>query len=279
MAKLETDALRHALIVMGMAMTFASPLAADHIIWSQPALPYGETISSATCGVRVFRIADDFVGDGERIDLDLIVARQINRNLNVFIGYKDGETALDTISVDVEDEGGPGEMEYVYIPVSTAQRAYNGANRIAQFMVTIGEADLAVSRRTSDEIRRRLADRHDFDTEDERAVFVNNLTERFQRFIDLMTGIRAFIWVVGIGTILAGVVGVSNIMMIAVKERTKDWWPSGSSKVSDGPLRKGPGRSKQWSIRRFGTPALSITSVRSRTAAATRKCPMTAARW
>ena len=53
-------------------------------------------------------------------------------------------------------------------------------------------------------------------------VFIYNNLENFQRFVNLMGGIRLFVWIVGIGTILAGVVGVSNIMMIAVQERTKE---------------------------------------------------------
>jgi putative ABC transport system permease protein len=53
-------------------------------------------------------------------------------------------------------------------------------------------------------------------------LFINNNNENFKRFSDLMTGIRAFVWIVGIGTLLAGVVGVSNIMMITVRERTRE---------------------------------------------------------
>ncbi|WP_434419250.1 ABC transporter permease [Nannocystis pusilla] len=49
----------------------------------------------------------------------------------------------------------------------------------------------------------------------------NNL-EQFQRFLDLFTWIRVFTWVIGIGTILAGIVGVSNIMLISVQERTRE---------------------------------------------------------
>ena len=121
-----------------------------------------------------------------------------------------------------EDTGGEGEMEKIYLPISTAQRTYNGANRIAQFMVTTGDADVDESKAIAREIRSRLADRHNFPEEDQRAVFVTDLNEEFQRFVGVMTGIRVFIWIIGIGTILAGVVSVSNIMLIAVRERTKE---------------------------------------------------------
>ena len=121
-----------------------------------------------------------------------------------------------------EDTGGEGEMEKIYLPISTAQRTYNGANRISQFMVTTGDADVDESRAIAGEIRRRLAERHNFPEEDRRAVFVTDLNEEFQRFVGMMTGIRVFIWIIGIGTILAGVVSVSNIMLIAVRERTKE---------------------------------------------------------
>ena len=72
------------------------------------------------------------------------------------------------------------------------------------------------------ETRKLLATNHTFDPEDLRAIFVNNNVENFQRVMALMTGIRLFVWIVGIGTLLAGVVGVSNIMLVAVTERTKE---------------------------------------------------------
>ena len=121
-----------------------------------------------------------------------------------------------------KDEGGQGEMEIIYLPISTAQRTYGGANNVAQLMVTIGDADLEQSEAMVDAIRARLAARHNFSLEDQRAVFIYNNLRQFQRFLNLMGGIRIFVWVIGIGTILAGVVGVSNIMMIAVQERTKE---------------------------------------------------------
>jgi putative ABC transport system permease protein len=121
-----------------------------------------------------------------------------------------------------EDEGGENEMQKIYIPISTAQRTFNGADRLGQMMLTTGGATLEQSDRMAQEIRDRLAKRHDFKPDDPRAVFVRNNFEGFQRILGVMNGIRLFVWVIGIGTIFAGVVGVSNIMMIAVRERTKE---------------------------------------------------------
>ena len=120
------------------------------------------------------------------------------------------------------DVGGEGEQEKIYIPISTAQRAYGGANNVAMIMMTVGDASVEESQAIATDLRLRVAERHDFDPDDKRAVFISNAVVEFQRFVDLMGGIRAFVWVIGVGTLLAGVVGVSNIMMIAVKERTKE---------------------------------------------------------
>jgi putative ABC transport system permease protein len=120
------------------------------------------------------------------------------------------------------DEGSQGEQETIYLPISTAQRCFNGANRVGMIAMTVGDAGLEESRAITADLRNRIAERHGFDPADPRAVFIFNSIEEFQRFVNLMGGIRMFIWVIGIGTLLAGVVGVSNIMMIAVKERTKE---------------------------------------------------------
>jgi putative ABC transport system permease protein len=120
------------------------------------------------------------------------------------------------------DEGPASEVEKIYLPISTAQRAFNGGERLGQIMFTTGELPVDTTKDMAEEFKEELAERHDFDPTDERAVFVRNANEFFARFTALMSGIRAFVWVIGIGTLLAGVVGVSNIMMIAVKERTRE---------------------------------------------------------
>lgn len=121
-----------------------------------------------------------------------------------------------------DDAGAEQELEKIYLPITTAQRTFGGANRLAQIMLTTGDASLPATERMSEEIRKGLATRHRFASEDERAVNVENNNEDYARFLGVMKGIRTFVWIIGVGTILAGVVGVSNVMMIAVRERTKE---------------------------------------------------------
>ena len=121
-----------------------------------------------------------------------------------------------------DDDGSEQERELIYLPISTAQRTFNGQNRVNQILYTTGNATLAESEVMAEQSRQILAQNHDYDPEDLRAIFLRNSVEAFQRFIGLMNAIRIFIWIVGIGTLLAGVVGVSNIMLVAVKERTKE---------------------------------------------------------
>jgi len=120
------------------------------------------------------------------------------------------------------DIGDEQEEEIVYLPITTAQLAFRGGEHIDQLMFTIRDPDLAQSEVLVDDVRDELAERHRFSPEDERALFIRNLWEVFERFLQLTQSIEVFIWVVGLGTILAGVVGVSNIMMIVVKERTRE---------------------------------------------------------
>ena len=98
------------------------------------------------------------------------------------------------------------------------QRTFDGSNRIAQFMVTTGTLPLDETECMCEEFEAKLATRHRFSRDDRRALNVGNLNERFQQFATLMLRIRQFVWVIGIGTILAGVVGVSNIMMLVVRQ-------------------------------------------------------------
>lgn len=121
-----------------------------------------------------------------------------------------------------EDKGGEGEMRMIYLPITTAQRVFNGSNRVHQLMFTVGDASFDETREIEEQLRAEFAQVHHFDPADQRAIDIRNSLEEYTRVQNLFLGIRIFIWIVGIGTIIAGIVGVSNIMMIVVKERTKE---------------------------------------------------------
>ena len=118
--------------------------------------------------------------------------------------------------------GGDRDLSRIYIPISTAQMVYNRGNRLGTMTITIGDASVERSEEMVNQLRKDLSQRHHFDPEDQRAVFIWNNMENYTRFMTLFSNIRLFIWIIGIGTIIAGIVGVSNIMMIVVKERTKE---------------------------------------------------------
>jgi len=120
------------------------------------------------------------------------------------------------------DPGQDRDLQRVYIPISTAQRVFNMGLNIRTVCLNLETTSKEESLEVVDELTTELANRHKFDPEDNRAIFIFNSIENFKQFMDLFAGIRFFIWIIGVGTIIAGIVGVSNIMMIVVKERTKE---------------------------------------------------------
>ncbi len=108
------------------------------------------------------------------------------------------------------------------IPISTAQMVFNGANRISNFGFTTTASTVEENKRIEEEVKALLARRLHFSPDDQEALYVWNTLDEFKRVQGLFKGIRLFVWVVGIMTIIAGIVGVSNIMIILVKERTKE---------------------------------------------------------
>ncbi|MEZ4722055.1 MAG: ABC transporter permease [Flavobacteriales bacterium] len=120
------------------------------------------------------------------------------------------------------DDGGDRDVRRTWIPLSTHQRVFGDPNKIDRMAMTTGDASIEDVHAMEDHIRERLSARLHFDPNDEKAVFIRSRAEFYQKFVELFNGIRIFIWIIGCGTILAGIVGVSNIMMIVVKERTKE---------------------------------------------------------
>ena len=124
--------------------------------------------------------------------------------------------------VGVYSEERENEQRRAYIPLSTGQRVFASENRLENVQLTTSDLTLEESRVVADGIRQHLATNHLFDINDRRAVNVHVDAENFQEVLNIMLGIRIFIMIIGAGTIVAGIVGVSNIMTIVIKERTKE---------------------------------------------------------
>jgi len=110
--------------------------------------------------------------------------------------------------------------DMVVLPFSTMQSAYNQGD-IIHFMAAVAQDNVDASY-IEKEIKTILRSRNNISPDDERAVGSFNISEMFKMFNYLFLGIRILIWIVGLGTLLAGAIGVSNIMLVSVNERTKE---------------------------------------------------------
>lgn len=110
------------------------------------------------------------------------------------------------------------DQQAIYMPLSLVQQIYNRGESVDMICVT-GRPGVTMSDIT-DRIRTVIALDHHVDPKDEKGVMVFNTEMMFSIVDNMFTGINLLIWLVGIGTLLAGAIGVSNIMMVTVRERT-----------------------------------------------------------
>ncbi len=125
------------------------------------------------------------------------------------------------------DPGGNREENRIFIPLSTAQKVFNAQDRLRSLASTVKMSDdfdqaVALSSALSEQIDKDLRQKYSVAPDDRSAVRVNSTLEEAKRIYGLIDTIRGVFWFIGIGTIIAGIVGVSNIMLIVVKERTKE---------------------------------------------------------
>jgi putative ABC transport system permease protein len=113
------------------------------------------------------------------------------------------------------------DQQRLYLPISTAQMVFNGGNRIHNLTITTN-ISVKESEALEQTLRTKLAKIHRFNSEDKSALYINNTIKEFKQFQNMFMGIKLFVTVIGLFTIIAGVVGVSNIMIIVVNERTKE---------------------------------------------------------
>jgi len=124
--------------------------------------------------------------------------------------------------VGICSEPGSTQNRNAYMPLSTAQMIFSGSNKLHNLALTINATTLEESQAIEEQIRNALGKQHKFDPKDEGAIGLYNKLENYIQTMKIFQAIKIFIWVIGVFTLLAGIIGVSNIMLIVVKERTKE---------------------------------------------------------
>ena len=177
-----------------------------------PLLKYGRTISDAdveqerkvcVIGKRVYNDLFPEGGDpcGRYIQVGSVFLRIIG------VDYSSGNISINGSA-----------SESVMMPFSVAAQLYKRGNNVDIICMT-GKKGVKMST-LEGRIRSILSREHLFDPTDDQAVMVLNTEQIFSIVDNLFRGVNFLIWLVGIGTLLAGAVGVSNIMMVTVRERT-----------------------------------------------------------
>jgi putative ABC transport system permease protein len=150
----------------------------------------------------------------EDMPLDSVVGQYLNIRGSEFIIVGVFKSTIREMNQAKEEE------ESIYIPLTTAQQLINMRSGIHSIACTIDPAyDIY---KAEDEVLAILKQRHHVDPEDERGIDSSNLAQEFAEIQGLLTGINLLTWIVGIGSLMAGVIGVGNIMLIVVKERTRE---------------------------------------------------------
>lgn len=135
---------------------------------------------------------------------------------------KVNDVPFKVVGTFTDEDGRDDNNKKVYIPITTAQKVFSTSNRVHNIVVTVKNPTVEKSKAMQNRIKHQMARKHNFKVTDPSAIYMWSAVEELKNVLDMMRGIRIFIWIIGVGTIIAGIVGVSNIMAIVVKERTKE---------------------------------------------------------
>ncbi|MBR6868009.1 MAG: ABC transporter permease [Prevotella sp.] len=182
---------------------------------NEPKLYYGRYIDEAdirdhrkVCVIQKKTYKELFPGGGDPCGKSIRIDNIYYQIVGVDYNMSEG--------VNISGENGTG----VILPLTFMQQAYNRGNAVDLIAVT-GRKGVVMSKVT-DRIRETVARAHTIDPTDEQGAMVFNTEVLFQLLDNLFKGVNFLIWLVGLGTLLAGSIGVSNIMMVTVRERTTE---------------------------------------------------------
>lgn len=134
---------------------------------------------------------------------------------------KVGSIIFKVIGINTKKEGWDGSQ--AYIPFTTAQSIYNPDKKFGSIAFTTSGLDTKKENEDFNEkLKNNMSQTMMFDPKDEQALWISNSQENYLQTMKIFNGLNLFVTIVGIFTLIAGIVGVSNIMLVSVKERTRE---------------------------------------------------------
>ncbi|PCJ81179.1 MAG: hypothetical protein COA49_05575 [Bacteroidetes bacterium] len=121
-----------------------------------------------------------------------------------------------------DDPASRWENQMAYLPFTTAQKIFRSTDKVDQIILGTGTMPITATQSLTESLLTWFKDRKGVHPDDPRGVWMENNNEEYERYQNIFMGIELFIWGIGLLTLLAGAVGVANILAIAVKERTKE---------------------------------------------------------
>ncbi len=164
----------------------------------------------------------DIKNNDKVIVLDRKIAETLFKKQNPLGEYvKVGSIMFKVIGVNTQKEDWGGSQSY--IPFTTAQTIYNPNKKFESIAFTTKGLDTKQeNEKFNEKLRQNMSQTMQFDPEDKRALWISNSQEDYLQTMKIFNGLNLFVTIVGIFTLIAGIVGVSNIMLVSVKERTRE---------------------------------------------------------
>lgn len=129
-------------------------------------------------------------------------------------------TVVGIFKTDKSGDEAESDTQTIFVPFSAFQQAFNYGNIVGYYGFLPVEG--VKTSEMEEKIKTLIKERHRINPLDEFAVGSNNNQEDFQEYMDVFSGIDFLVWFVGTLTLIAGVIGISNIMLVIIKERTKE---------------------------------------------------------
>ncbi|PIB34654.1 ABC transporter ATP-binding protein [Reichenbachiella sp. 5M10] len=122
-----------------------------------------------------------------------------------------------------QDDGGDNEERRIYIPYTTRQLMEKNTDKVDQFVIGFKpEIGFAGAMMFEEKLRQFLKDKHQIHPDDRRGIFIRNVADDLRQNQQFASVLQIIVTFVGLGTLMAGIIGISNIMVFVVKERTKE---------------------------------------------------------